>query len=1312
MKKVKKSLKRLAQKALYVFVIMMMLLQPVSMPGILRAIATDEVTTEVEAVSAQDNLVKVSSLTAYKKVLDGVTKADYTTKSWDIYKEVVDANKVTEQDSQEDVDDATSNIEKAQEDLVRVASLTAYNEALAKVHETDYTAESWNAYQKVVKINEVTNQDLQKDVDMAISKIETAQNDLIVKTVAPKASISKGEIWSKNGDKATTNNVVEKDVKYVAPQNEDVSVTFTRLPENPGKLSIEEIKLTDEQVASLGALSNKAYDITSDMTDGTFEYDLTLPKPEGEDNVQIKYAEKESQLDEAEIASKDDTEIRDEKISVKLDHFTIFYVALDPTESINNFAGENFNWTNAGNAKTSDDQYATTVITNTGHVSNYLKVSNFGFSVPAGAIINGIKVMIERKASFSNKIKDQLVRLVDESGSVVGSNYFNSAYWPTTDTVATYGSSSDLWGTAWTPEQVNDADFGVVLSVRRSNGGNQTAYVDNIKVEITYSTLAVCGNGIKEDIEQCDDGNSVDNDSCNNSCQINNDTDSDGVIDLLDNCLSVANFDQLDSDGDGIGDACDNCVNVANSAQSDDDHDGIGNSCDAYNCVSTGIEVCGDSVDNNCDQQIDEDCEVPPICGDGSINQISEQCDDGNNLNSDGCSSVCQIETGSIRVHKRYDSNGDRLFLGYDQGANALGFAWGIDEENPTRNMGTTASGIVVGSHNIIENDGAVSDYHFVGWYRTTDWRHSCNNPEGTTLPVNVNVLKNRTTEITLCNAHDTGTIKVVKNLNPSNDEGRFNLKIDGHIERPNAGDGDSTGAERVVTGTHSVSESAGGHLVWQNHHLIWVSTDMSKYSSKIECRDGEEIIASGDGSSLSDIQVKKDQNIVCIITNSHIGHLIVNKITNPANDETSFDTSISTENGTVISDSSQSISTVKSADYEVFPGTYSVSENNLPVDWQQTENTCLNVSVGAGETKECSITNAKLSSIHGVKWNDADGDGEKDEIESLLSGWTIELYKSNGEGYDLQNSMVTSDKQEDFGGYLFEDVLPGKYRVCEVQKDGWRQTSPSESNCYDIALPYEVLAQEYNFGNQQLGKITIIKRVDHDTHRKFPFTSSFAGTFNLGQDDEWSSEFLIPGTYTVSEGSLHSDHWSFDKIRCTDSTGLATFVKSKKKVTINLAQSSNVICKYYNDYSRNEDNESDENENTAIVAGGILPTTTEGAQTAETSSNEETNQNEEVKGAQSNPEVAGAEKSCKEWPLWVWILMLLAYAGIFSFSTFNKFKEGKNLPWVAQVIELAFILFIWYFYEVCRLYKWLPWTAIIGGAVLYAIFYFTKKNV
>lgn len=71
------------------------------------------------------------------------------------------------------------------------------------------------------------------------------------------------------------------------------------------------------------------------------------------------------------------------------------------------------------------------------------------------------------------------------------------------------------------------------------------------------------------------------------------DNDSDSIENSVDNCIDVANTDQLDTDDDGLGDACDedddndgildendNCPLVANPNQEDSDNDGIGDACD------------------------------------------------------------------------------------------------------------------------------------------------------------------------------------------------------------------------------------------------------------------------------------------------------------------------------------------------------------------------------------------------------------------------------------------------------------------------------------------------------------------------------------------------------------------------------------------------------------------------------------------------------------------------------------------------------------------------------------------------------------
>lgn len=144
------------------------------------------------------------------------------------------------------------------------------------------------------------------------------------------------------------------------------------------------------------------------------------------------------------------------------------------------------------------------------------------------------------------------------------------------------------------------------------------------------------------------------------------DSDGDGVPDSQDNCITVANPDQIDTDGDGTGDACegdnngtnnqnnptnnnngtnnqnnppnnnngtnnmmgpdtdgdgvpddmDNCPNIRNPDQTDSDGDGLGDACDD--------DRDGDGVDNDQDN-----CPDTPNADQGDVDQdgIGDACD-------------------------------------------------------------------------------------------------------------------------------------------------------------------------------------------------------------------------------------------------------------------------------------------------------------------------------------------------------------------------------------------------------------------------------------------------------------------------------------------------------------------------------------------------------------------------------------------------------------------------------------------------------------------------------------------------------------
>lgn len=142
-------------------------------------------------------------------------------------------------------------------------------------------------------------------------------------------------------------------------------------------------------------------------------------------------------------------------------------------------------WFPPGNATASDNLYAQ--VAPAGFPTHYLKATSFGFAIPAPAQILGIEVFVERKAALAAPaLTDSRARIV--KGGVIGAaERALPGNWPTADTVATYGSPSDLWGETWTPADINSNNFGFALSV---TDGVNTAAVDHISIQVTYSLCA------------------------------------------------------------------------------------------------------------------------------------------------------------------------------------------------------------------------------------------------------------------------------------------------------------------------------------------------------------------------------------------------------------------------------------------------------------------------------------------------------------------------------------------------------------------------------------------------------------------------------------------------------------------------------------------------------------------------------------------------------------------------------------------------------------------------------------------------------
>lgn len=148
---------------------------------------------------------------------------------------------------------------------------------------------------------------------------------------------------------------------------------------------------------------------------------------------------------------------------------------------------------------------------------------------------------------------------------------------------------------------------------------------------------AFCGNGNREGTEQCDDGNTVNTDACSNTCTTNSagacgTQNNNSVYDQSSGTALVASTSGLCASGA-----------VASFLYSPSQNRWTWSCAGSNNGASPSCQA------------------NRTYCGNGTI-ESTEQCDDGNTNNNDGCNTSCRIATipsPAIRIYKDDADNRD-----------------------------------------------------------------------------------------------------------------------------------------------------------------------------------------------------------------------------------------------------------------------------------------------------------------------------------------------------------------------------------------------------------------------------------------------------------------------------------------------------------------------------------------------------------------------------------------------------------------------------------------------------------------------------
>jgi hypothetical protein len=443
----------------------------------------------------------------------------------------------------------------------------------------------------------------------------------------------------------------------------------------------------------------------------------------------------------------------------------------------------------------------------------------------------------------------------------------------------------------------------------------------------------------------------------------------------------------------------------------------------------------------------------------------------------------------------------------------------------------------------------------------------------------------------TFTNTRKTGKLEVVKQLEPEDDTGAFDLLIDGVAKATAVGDGGSTGEQTVNTGSHTVAEAAGN-----------AQTSLSDYATALECKagDGQGAVVPSAGGS---VDVTEGADIVCTFTNKRKATMkVVKRVVNAAG-VVDADKAFAFMPDDALFLEGAEVDTFELEDGEARgpKGTFAFGESFAVVETADADYTTASSCTGdtdggtpssgagatvtfapdPGEDLVCTFTNTRKTGTLEVR-KELDGDGL---FDLQIDGVTESGAAGVGDGGTTGPKLVATGSHD--VNELGHGVDLADYVVSTSCKDDGEPIETSGSGkgagnavSVDVEAGHAVVC---TIRNVERGSVTIVKQaVGGEQGDTFGFTPSDdlagastadpaldAGGFTLAGGGSQGFLRVAPdagGAYTVTEDVPAG--WRLTRIACDDGDSTDASDKagvSEPTATIKVGAGEHVNCTFTN---------------------------------------------------------------------------------------------------------------------------------------------------